>query len=138
MVKGSLGSFGNYQLAVGPANPLVSWMLTSVTAPNGRKISFTYDGANHGGTYINRDTKHPYYVTSFQLGNGTGEQMPIHHRQASITRTTYLTGISVDNALNIELTYLPKGCYDINGTPTPGDRGYGRHDRPGAEEAGQD
>ena len=64
------------------------------------------------------------YVTSFQLGNGTGEQMPIHHRQASITRTTYLTGISVDNALNIELTYLPKGCYDINGTPTPGDRGY--------------
>lgn len=124
MVKGSLGSFGNYQLAVGPANPVVSWMLTSVTAPNGRKISFTYDGANHGGTYINRDTKHPYYVTSFQLGNGTGEQMPIHHRQASITRTTYLTGISVDNALNIELTYLPKGCYDINGTPTPGDRGY--------------
>ncbi|KAA4296861.1 hypothetical protein F3D07_27385, partial [Bacteroides ovatus] len=60
MVKGSLGSFGNYQLAVGPANPVVSWMLTSVTAPNGRKISFTYDGANHGGTYINRDTKHPY------------------------------------------------------------------------------
>ncbi|MEI3540609.1 MAG: RHS repeat domain-containing protein [Alistipes onderdonkii] len=124
MVKGTLGSFGNYQLAAGPANPVVSWMLTSVIAPNGRKISFTYDGANHGGTYINRNTKHPYYVTSFQLGNGTGEQTPSHHRQASITRTTYLTKISVGNALNIELTYLPKGCYDINDTPASGNPSY--------------
>lgn len=126
-VKGALSGYGNFQFEMTNRNyPVVTWLLTSVTAPNGRKISFTYDGANYSGTYINNSVKTPYYVTSFQTANDATGSSARHHRQASLVRTSYLTGISVGNTLDIVFSYGLKGCRDLNYTAdiASGEPGY--------------
>lgn len=103
--------------------PVVSWFLTSVTAPNGRTISFTYDGKDDGKQDIDSRVEHPYYVTSFSSGtNRTPSvlgQDRNHYRRANIMRTSYLTGISVSGSVHIDLQYQIKNCRDLNFTAAP-------------------
>lgn len=123
MVKGSLTEYGQYELADQRQTvfPIVTWLLTSVTAPNGRKLLFSYDSfPGSYPSYINMDTDNPYFVTSFSLGRNSFMPDPeqpggatAHYRQVSVIKTAYLERVTVTDSLDIGLTYSRKGCFDV-------------------------
>jgi hypothetical protein len=139
--QGEFITFGEYNFSGAPYNyPIVSWFLSSVTAPNGRKIVYTYETTESNPSWLNEHTNNPYYVSSFSIGNNrvlhsrTSASGDIetdedgrtqHHRRVNVVRTSYLQSISVDNSVNIDLTYSIKNCKDVN-------KDYIPRDAPGA------
>lgn len=136
-VRGSFSqqAYGNYTFATdrSVADPIVSWMLTTVIAPNGRRMEFTYDTASSAPAYLPSRTNQPGYVSSFTFGvNPFSSDMFVpwdyaeefraarcFHRWASIVRTTYLKRISIPGSVKIDFSYSLKNCYDVDAEHFP-------------------
>lgn len=120
-IRGSYTSPGNYYIRLSDRHPVVTWLLREVTAPNGRKITFTYDSVQNLLSYLARGSNNPFYVVSFAMGRNKVPSTPdgrMHYRKASVIRTSYLTGITVSNgsvtdrALKIDFKYSLKAFRD--------------------------
>lgn len=123
-IDGNFEGVGRFRVSRNSASAhVVSWLLTSVTAPNGRTMSFSYDApASLLTGYLDENTDSPYYVTSFAFGDNriadpdSPGMFTEHYRRAGIVRTSYLTGVDIDGSARVELSYSRKNCRDYEDT----------------------
>ena len=102
-------------------NPIVTWNLTKITAPNGRTVTFGYKTVQSGiGSSISSATPNtPFLVTSFSNALNVKEESGVDHmRNVSIVQTTYLSRISIGNSGEIEFSMSLKNCCDRPATPS--------------------
>ena len=102
-------------------NPIVTWNLTRIKAPNGRAVTFEYDTVQSNiGTCITSTTpNNPFLVTTFANGLSVRDDAGVDHlRNVSIVQTTYLSRISIENGGNIEFSMSLKECCDRPATPS--------------------
>lgn len=96
-------------------NPIVTWNLTKITAPNGRTVTFEYKTVESNiGSSINSTTpNNPFLVTSFSNALLVEDESGVNHlRNVSIVQTTYLSKISIENGGEIEFSMSLKNCCD--------------------------
>lgn len=96
-------------------NPIVTWNLTKITAPNGRTVTFEYKTVQSSiGSSINSTTpNNPFLVTSFSNALLVEDESGVNHmRNVSIVQTTYLSKISIENGGEIEFSMSLKNCCD--------------------------
>lgn len=98
------------------ANPIVTWNLTGIKAPNGRTVTFQYETVKSTiGSYINSESpNNPFLVTTFTPALFVNDEQNIDHkRSVSIVQTSYLSKILV-NDTNTEINFAMslKECYD--------------------------
>lgn len=101
-------------------NPIVTWNITKIKAPNGRTVTFEYEAVNSNiGSQIDTgDANNPFLVTTFSTAhNSLDDNGAAHYRNASIVQTTYLSKIIIDNGTEIMLSMSLKGCLDRPATP---------------------
>ena len=101
-------------------NPIVTWNLTKIKAPNGRFVTFEYqDVESNLNTYIAPQIKNnPFLVTTFTPGLLQKDCFGVeHYRNVSIVQTTYLSKISVSDAAEITFQMSLKNCFDRPSTP---------------------
>lgn len=102
-------------------NPIVTWNLTKIKAPNGRTVTFSYEQvpSNIGTCISPASDNNPFLVTTFSpcllAKDQTGTQ---HMRNVGVVQTTYLSGITVDNGTEIELSMSLKNCSDRPSAPS--------------------
>lgn len=104
------------------SQPIVTWNLTGIKAPNGRTVTFDYQTADSNiGTYINSETKNnPFLVTSFVPSFLMEDNSKIDHsRSVSVVRTSYLSKVTIDGDVEFRFSMSLKGCYDRPATVTP-------------------
>ena len=102
-------------------NPIVTWNLTKITAPNGRTVTFEYKTVESNiGSSINSTTpNNPFLVTSFSNALLAKDASGINHmRNVSIVQTTYLERILIDGSTEINLSMSLKGCSDRPSSPS--------------------
>ena len=102
-------------------NPVVTWNLTRITAPNGRSVTFEYETVQSNiGSCINTATpNNPFLVTSFSNGLLEKEASGVDHlRNVSIVQTSYLKKISIDNGCQINFSMSLKNCCDRPAAPS--------------------
>lgn len=102
-------------------NPIVTWNLTKIKAPNGRTVTFSYEQVpSNIGTYISPASgNNPFLVTTFSPGLPAKDQTGTQHmRNVGVVQTTYLSGITVDNGTEIELSMSLKNCSDRPSSPS--------------------
>ena len=102
-------------------NPIVTWNLTKITAPNGRTVTFEYKTVESNiGSSINSTTpNNPFLVTSFSNALLAEDESGVNHlRNVSIVQTTYLSKISIENGGEIEFSMSLKNCCDRPATPS--------------------
>lgn len=102
------------------ANPIVTWNITKIKAPNGRTVTFEYQNVETNiSTYISPETdNNPFLVITFTPGflqrDNFGAE---HYRNVSIVQTTYLSRILVKDAAEISFQMSLKECADRPVTP---------------------
>lgn len=102
-------------------NPIVTWNLTKITAPNGRTVTFEYKTVESSiGSSINSTTpNNPFLVTSFSNALLVEDESGVNHmRNVSIVQTTYLSKISIEDGGEIEFSMSLKDCCDRPATPS--------------------
>lgn len=122
-IQGSFATVAN--LNINDYRPIVTWNLTKIIAPNGRVVEFEYTDVSSVMMYpsINpKTTNNPFLVMSFTTGGSTDEFGRNHYRNISITRTSYLEKIIIDDdnsnegsdgeKIVIEFEKSLKGCSD--------------------------
>ncbi len=77
-------------------NPIVSWLLTQITAPNGRKVYFNYTGRTLSQTIPQSSDD---VVTTFTTREEKDANSNVYYKQACLTSTKYLTRIVVDSSM---------------------------------------
>lgn len=135
-VAGNFTTYGNYTIQDSNYQPIVTWFLKKITAPNGNIMEFEYDSDNSITlSDINSSTSYPYYVTSFTLANnyiqngvnpgfggnpGEIDSRTNLFRSVSIIKTSYLKRVTIKNGtsntnnLVIDFTYSLKKCRDTD------------------------
>lgn len=128
---GTLVAPGCYQLSkgVGSLNfvhqPIVTWLLREIVAPNQRKVVFNYNSQTYSEQIFNQHCN-PYYTTSFSFGYNKvpdfyGSNTSIDHcRRVSVVKTSNLSQIRICNDKNknsqhdivIDFYYSEKTCRD--------------------------
>ncbi len=124
-VKGNFGHEGQFVFERSIVNgeslyPIVTWNLKSIVAPNGRRVTFTYEEVTPLSNVnpIDRDTDNPFYVMTFAVGPNEvikdGSHCN-HMRHVSVVRTSYLKGIDIEDCkVKIAFGYGRKGCCDVD------------------------
>ena len=101
-------------------NPIVSWLLTSITAPNGRTISFDYSGNVLTQTLpSNSEGFMSDVVTTFTTRH-TGRDSTEYYKMACLTSTKYLNSIIVDSgkstAKTVTFTWQRRNTSEVHNT----------------------
>lgn len=102
-------------------NPIVTWNLTCIKAPNGRTVTFNYAQVDTNiGTYISSATaNNPFLVATFARGLLLKDPSGIGHmRNVSIVQTSYLERIFVNGDTEIKFFMSLKGCSDRPTAPS--------------------
>lgn len=128
---GTLVAPGHYRLSkgVGSLNlvhqPIVTWLLREIVAPNQRKVVFNYNSQTYSEQIFNQHCN-PYYTTSFSFGynkvpdyDGSNTSTD-HCRRVSVVKTSNLSQIRICNDKNgdsqhdiiIDFYYSEKPCRD--------------------------
>lgn len=97
------------------SNPIVTWNLTKIKAPNGRIVTFEYEDVYRNlGPFINsKSANNPFLVTTFTNGLSLYDDYgKDHFRSVSIVQTTYLSRILIDNGTEILFSMSLKDCCD--------------------------
>lgn len=121
-------------------HPVVTWNITQIKAPNGRKVIFSYrgselplvldyfDNTRDDLTVQFVQTKHTITNTGFLTSGASAgssakqrvETVPDEtiYKRANVTKTTYLSGIEIQGALNatvcrIDFSYSRKDSVEI-------------------------
>lgn len=96
-------------------NPIVTWNLTGIKAPNGRRVTLEYAQVNSNiPPYINSGSNNnPFLVTTFSNGFQVTDALGVDHlRNVSMVQTSYLSRIIIDNGTEITFSMSLKGCKD--------------------------
>ena len=112
---GTLVAPGHYRLSkdVGSLKyvhqPIVTWLLREIVAPNQRKVVFNYNSKNYYNDCEinpNQQRRNPYYTTSFSFGynkvpdyDGSNTSTD-HCRRVSVVKTSNLSQIRICNDKN--------------------------------------
>lgn len=93
-------------------NPIVSWYLHSIVAPNGRMVKFTYTNyqiAHNPNNMVGSDNGDHNYIVTFRkqqrMDTKSGDKI---YKTPSVLKTTYLSEIDIDGKVFVEFTYSMK------------------------------
>ena len=101
-------------------NPIVTWNLTGITAPNGRHVTIEYANVDHDiASFIKANSNNnPFLVTTFSNGFNVTDELRVDHlRNVSMVHTSYLSRIIIDKGTEIKFALSLKGCNDRPETP---------------------
>lgn len=92
-------------------NPIVSWYLHKIVAPNGREVRFTYSHYKiaHNPNNVYGKVGDNNYVVTFRKRSELITELGFRvYKTPTILKTTYLSRIDIDNKVSIDFTYFMK------------------------------